>query len=36
VLIDTSTTRLIDRMEEPSQSMLRIWTRFARGSLFMN
>ena len=31
----TSATRLIDRMDEPSQSMERIWTRLARGSLFM-
>ena len=35
VLIDTSATREIDRMDDPSQSMERIWTRFARGSLFM-
>jgi hypothetical protein len=35
VLIDTPTTREIDRMEEPSTSMERIWTRFARGSLFI-
>ncbi len=32
--MDTSTTRLIDRIELPSQSIERIWTRFARGSLF--
>src|SRR5262249_44727703 len=35
VLMLTSTTREIDRMETPSQSIERIWTRFARGSLFM-
>ena len=35
VLIDTSATRLIERMDEPSQSMARIWTRLERGSLFM-
>jgi hypothetical protein len=35
VLIDTSATRLIERMEEPSHSIARIWTRFAKGSLFM-
>src|SRR5262249_560276 len=35
VLIDTSATREIDRMDDPSQSMERIWTRFERGSLFM-
>ena len=35
VLIDTSTTREIDRMEEPSTSMGRIWTSLAIGSLFM-
>jgi hypothetical protein len=34
VLIDTSATLLIDRMLEPSQSMFRIMTRFAKGSLF--
>src|SRR5262249_18719233 len=28
-------TRLIERIEEPSQSIERIWTRLARGSLFM-
>ena len=33
VLIDTSTTREIDRMEEPSHSMERIWTRLAQGQL---
>ena len=35
VLIDTSATREIDRMDDPSQSMERIWTRVSRGSLFM-
>src|SRR3954466_3824595 len=35
VLIDTSATRLIDRMETPSHSMERIVTRLARGSLFI-
>src|SRR5436305_1496082 len=35
VLIDTSHTRLIERMDEPSHSMERIWTRLARGSLFI-
>src|SRR5277367_2772825 len=35
VFRDTSTTRLIDRMDDPSQSIERIWTRLARGSLFM-
>ena len=35
VLIDTSTTREIDRMEEPSQSMARIWMRLASGNLSM-
>jgi hypothetical protein len=28
-------TREIDRMDDPSQSMERIWTRLCRGSLFM-
>ena len=36
VLIDTPTTREIDRMDEPSQSMARIWMRLASGSLFIN
>jgi len=27
--------RLIERMDEPSQSIARIWTRLARGSLFI-
>src|SRR5689334_15011510 len=31
----TSATRLIDRIDEPSQSIERIWTRLARGSLFI-
>src|SRR5947208_16484832 len=35
VLIDTSHTRLIERMDVPSQSIARIWVRLARGSLFM-
>src|SRR5579863_471755 len=35
VLIDTSVTREIDRMDDPSQSMERIWTRFSTGSLFI-
>jgi hypothetical protein len=35
VLIDTSHTLEIDRMDDPSQSMERIWTRFSRGNLFM-
>jgi hypothetical protein len=34
-LIDTSHTREIDRMDDPSQSMVRIWTRVSIGSLFM-
>jgi hypothetical protein len=29
VLIDTSHTREIDRMELPSHNMLRTWTRFS-------
>ncbi len=33
VLIDTSATRLMERIELPSQSMERIWMRVARGSL---
>src|SRR5580704_5314032 len=33
VLIDTSYTREIDRMDDPSQSMERIWIRVAIGSL---
>src|SRR5262245_49721538 len=35
VLIDTPTTREIDRIEALSQRIERIWTRLARGSLFM-
>ena len=35
VLIDTSATRLIERMDDPSQSMARIWARVAIGSLFI-
>src|SRR5216683_3206765 len=35
VLIETSATRLIDRIDEPSHSIERIWTRLVRGSLFM-
>jgi hypothetical protein len=35
MLMETTITREIDRMEEPSTSMERIWTRFSRGSLFM-
>jgi hypothetical protein len=34
VLIDTSTTREIDRMEAPSQSSERIWARLCGGSFF--
>lgn len=34
-LIDTSMTRLIDRMDEPSTSMARIWVRVLMGSLFL-
>lgn len=34
-MIDTSATREIDRIDDPSQSMVRIWTRVFRGSLFM-
>ena len=35
VLMDTSATRLMDRMEDPSTSMERIWMRLARGSLLL-
>jgi hypothetical protein len=35
VLIDTSQIRDIDRIDDPSQSMARIWTRLAVGSLFI-
>ena len=35
VLIDTSATREIDRIDDPSQSIERIWTRFSMFSLFM-
>lgn len=35
VLIDTPVTREIDRMDDPSQSIWRIWTLVCRGSLFM-
>ena len=35
LLAQYNASRLIDRMEEPSQSMARIWTRLARGSLFI-
>ena len=35
VLIDTSHTREIDRMDDPSQSMERIWTRVSSGNLFI-
>ena len=35
VLIDTSVTRLIARIDDPSQSIDRIWTRFSGGSLFI-
>jgi hypothetical protein len=35
VLIDTSHTREINRMDDPSQSIERIWARLAGGSLFM-
>jgi hypothetical protein len=31
----TSQTRAVERMDEPSQSMERIWTRLSKGSLFM-
>jgi hypothetical protein len=34
-LMETPVTRLIDRMDDPSTSMERIWTRVWRGSLFM-
>src|SRR5262249_44616773 len=36
VLIDTSHTREIERMDDPSHSMARIWTRFSMGSLFIS
>ena len=35
VLIDTSQTREIERMDEPSQSIVKICTRVSSGSLFM-
>src|SRR5690554_6899179 len=35
VLIDTSQMREIERMDDLSQSRVRIWTRVFRGSLFM-
>ena len=35
VLIDTSHTREIDRMDDASQSIERIWTRLFTGSLFI-
>src|SRR5712692_1370824 len=35
VLRETPVTRVIARMDDPSQSIERIWTRLARGSLFM-
>jgi hypothetical protein len=35
VLIGASAKRLIDRIDDPSQSMVRIWVRLARGGLFM-
>src|SRR5438552_26451 len=35
VLRETSATRVIDRRDEPSQSIERIWTRLASASLFM-
>src|SRR3954449_10509129 len=31
----TSQTREIDRMDDPSQSMARIWVRLSNGSLFI-
>jgi hypothetical protein len=31
----TPVTRAIDRMDDPSQSIERIWTRFSVGNLFM-
>jgi hypothetical protein len=35
VLMLTSHTREIERMDEPSQSSWRIWTRLDMGSLFI-
>ena len=35
MLIDTSQTREIDRIDDPSQSIVRICTRVSKGSLFM-
>jgi hypothetical protein len=35
VLMLTSATLEIDRMDDPPQSIERIWTRVSRGSLFM-
>ena len=35
VLIDTSGTRVTERMDDPSHSIERIWTRFSTDSLFM-
>src|SRR5437870_3600762 len=35
VLIDTSATRAIARMLDPSQSIERIWTRFSMDSRFI-
>jgi hypothetical protein len=35
VLIETSTTREIERMDDPSQSIERIWARLSVGNLFM-
>ena len=33
--METPATRLTERMDMPSTSMLMIWTRLAVGSLFM-
>ena len=35
VLIDTSHTRETERMDDPSHSIERIWTRVSVGNLFM-
>ena len=35
VLIETPHTRETERIDDPSTSMERIWTRFSNGSLFM-
>ena len=36
VLMETLTTREIARIDELSQSMLRIWTRCSRANLFIH